>query len=62
MKIELEKPIHQRFDLLTKLVGVILVANGINTLRYGELDWALFYVITGIIISLLPLHVKMKEP
>lgn len=57
----LEKPVHQKFDIITKLVGLLLVANGINKLRYGELSWALFYVAMGIIVSLLPLYVKVKE-
>ncbi len=61
MKIELEKPIHQRLDLLTKLVGVILVASGINKLRYGEFTGALFLVLIGGLISILPLYIKIKE-
>jgi hypothetical protein len=59
--MKLEKPVYQKFDLLTKLVGVILVANGINKLRYAEFSWALFYISIGLIVSILPFYVKIKE-
>ncbi len=59
--MELEKPIYDRFDLLTKLVGVILVANGINKIRYGEFSAAAFFILLGIFVSILPLYVKVKK-
>lgn len=61
MNLELEKPVHQKLDLLTKLVGVFLVANGINKIRYSELGAAAFFISLGLLISVIPLYVKMKE-
>jgi|TARA_B100001971_G_scaffold187851_1_gene188811 hypothetical protein len=59
--MKLEKPIYQKFDLLTKLIGVILVANGINKIRYSEFGWVIFFILLGLIVSIMPLYIKMKE-
>jgi hypothetical protein len=61
MKIELEKPLHQRLDLLTKLLGVFLVANGINKIRYSEISAAVFFITLGLLVSIIPMYVKVKE-
>lgn len=60
MKLELEEPVYQKFDLLTKLVGLLLVANGINKLRYAEVSGAAVYIIIGLLVSILPFYVKKK--
>jgi hypothetical protein len=61
MKLVLEKSVHQKFDLLTKLLGVFLVANGVNKFRYSEVGSALFFISLGIMISVLPLYVEVRE-
>lgn len=61
MTLELEKPIHQRLDLFTKLIGVLLVANGLNKIRYTELWAAAFFISLGLLISAIPLYVKIKK-
>lgn len=61
MTVELEKPIHQRVDLLTKLIGVFLVANGLNKIRYSELGAAAFFISLGLLISAIPLYIKIKK-
>ncbi len=61
MTLELEKPLYQRLDLLTKVLGVFLVANGINKVRYSELSAALFFISLGLLISAIPIYVKVKK-
>jgi hypothetical protein len=59
--MKVEKPIHQRIDLGSKLVGVILVAVGIDHLRRAQINTGLLYIFGGGAISLIPMFIKVKK-
>jgi hypothetical protein len=59
--MELREPIHQRIDLASKLVGVIIVAIGINRFRGGDSQAALFFILLGGLVSITPFLFDIKK-
>jgi len=59
--MEVKEPIHQRIDLLSKLVGVVIVAVGIDRFRAGDIQSAKFYILLGALVSITPFFVEVKK-
>lgn len=59
--MEVVEPIHQRIDYLSKIVGVIFVAVGVDRIRFGDIQTAFSYMLIGALISLTPYIINVKE-
>ncbi len=59
--MEVSHPIYQRIDLLSKLVGVVLVAVGVDRLRLGDSRNALFFAFLGAVLSLSPFLFRSRK-
>ncbi|MFQ5800611.1 MAG: hypothetical protein ACE5HH_02675 [Candidatus Hydrothermarchaeales archaeon] len=59
--MELVEPIHQRIDLLSKVVGVIFVAIGIDQFRNGNSNAAMSYILLGGLVSITPFFIDVKK-
>ena len=58
--MKIEKGVYQRIVILSKVLGVMAVAISIDKMRSGLLSPALFYFISGSLISLLPEMIKQR--
>lgn len=55
-------PIHQRIDILSKILGVTFVAVGFDRFRGGNLQAALMFGLLGGLISLTPFLFSVRKP
>lgn len=58
--MKIEKGVLQRIDLASKLIGVVLVAIGIDKLRGASVSAGIFYIVLGGAISVIPEIMKKK--
>ena len=58
--MELSRETYRKIDVITKLVGLVLAAIGINYLLKANFLLAVFYLSAGILISLTIFFVKVK--
>jgi len=58
--IKIEKGVHQRIDLASKIIGVVLVAFGIDKIRAAMVGTGLLYIALGGIISVIPEIIKKR--
>lgn len=59
--MQVTEPIHQRIDYLSKILGVIFVAFGIDRLRSGNTLAAINLILLGAILSIFPMFIRVKN-
>lgn len=59
--MEMQKHIHKKLDILTKIISLGLVAVGIDYITKLDLALAMFYISAGALFSITPYLIKVKE-
>jgi hypothetical protein len=56
----MEKHVYEKIDILTKFIGLILIAIGIEYIIKMNWSLAVVYIVGGISISIVPFFIKTK--
>jgi hypothetical protein len=59
--MKVKEPVHQRIDYLSKILGVIFVAFGIDRLRSGNTTAAINLILLGALLSISPMFIEVKN-